>query len=103
MKTREREERKRFIIYSIILVVVFVAILVLCSHIETTYTREARVITIEENEITFLDENDNLWVWEKENNEQEYKENEIVVLKMNTKGTDTKVEDDEIVRVKRGV
>ena len=103
MKTREREEKKRFIIYSIILVAVFVTILTLCSHIETTYTREARVITIEGNEIIFLDENDNLWVWEKEDNEQEYKENEIVVLKMNTKGTDTKIEDDEIVRVKRGV
>lgn len=103
MKAREREERKKFIIYSIILVAVFVTILTLCSHIETTYTREARVITIEGNEIIFLDENDNLWVWEKEDNEQEYKENEIVVLKMNTKGTDTKIEDDEIVRVKRGV
>ncbi len=103
MKTREREERKRFIIYSIILVAVFVAILTLCYHIETTYTREARVITIEGKEITFLDENNNLWIWEKEDNEQEYKENEAVVLKMNTKGTDTKVEDDEIVRVKRGV
>jgi len=95
--------KKRFTIYSIILVAVFVALLALCSHIETTYKREAKVITIEGKKIIFLDENDNLWIWEKEEDEQEYKENEVVVLKMNTKGTDTKVEDDEIVRVKRGV
>lgn len=94
---------KRFYLQGLALIIGFIALMCVISVIDTRYTREARVDSIEGNVITFEDENGNFWEWEKEENEKEYKVKERVILKMDTKGTDRVIEDDVIRRVKRGV
>jgi len=94
---------KRFYLQGLALIISFIALMYVINVIDTRYTREARVDSIEGNVITFEDENGNFWEWEKEENEKEYKVKERVVLKMDTKGTDRVIEDDVIRRVKRGV
>lgn len=94
---------KRFYLQGIILLVGFIALMCVIDKIDTRYTRQAKVNSIEQNVITFEDEDGNFWEWEKGEEEKEYKVKEKVSLIMNTKWTDTKIEDDEIVRVKRGV
>ena len=94
---------KRFYLQGIILLVGFIALMCVIDKIDTRYTRQAKVNSIEQNVITFEDENGNFWEWEKEEKEREYKVKEKVSLIMNTKGTDTEIRDDEIIRVKRGV
>ena len=94
---------KRFYLQGLALIISFIALMCVINVIDTRYTREARVDSIEGNVITFEDENGNFWEWEKEENEKEYKVKERVTLKMDTKGTDRVIEDDVIRRVKRGV
>lgn len=94
---------KRFYLQGLALIISFIALMCVVSVIDTRYTREARVDSIEGNVITFEDENGNFWEWEKEENEKEYKVKERVILKMDTKGTDRVIEDDVIRGVKRGV
>ena len=97
------KNRKRFIFESAILVLLFIALFVCVNKIETSYTRKAKVTYVENNTVLFEDENGNIWEWEKERGEREYREGENVILKMDTNNTDTNVFDDIIKRVKREV
>lgn len=94
---------KRFYLQGLVLIISFITLMCVINVIDTRYTREAKVNSIEGNIITFEDENGNFWEWEKEENEKEYKVKERVILKMDTKGTDRVIEDDVIRGVKRGV
>lgn len=90
---------KRFYFQSILIVVVLISLLVVCSKIESTYTREAKVCTVEEETVLFIDETGNIWEWEIEEKEN-YKENEKVKLVMFDNYT-ASIEDDEIKKVKK--
>ena len=94
--------KKTFYLESVIIVLCFISLFILINRIETRYTRNAKVNSIEKNVITFEDETGHFWEWEKEEDEKDYKIKEKVVLKMHTNNTDNKVEDDIIIRVKRG-
>lgn len=95
--------KKRFYLQGLLMVISFLLIFILCSQIESTYKRNAKVVSVDQEVVTFEDETGNFWEWERETNEREYKTNEKVKLIMFNNHTDNKVEDDEIKRVKRGV
>lgn len=95
------KNRKRFVFESAILILLFIALFICISKIETSYTREAKVTYVKNNTVLFEDENGNIWEWEREAKEREYKEGEKVILKMDTNNTETNVFDDIIKRVKR--
>ena len=91
--------KKRFFIQSIALIFGFIFLAIVIDKIDSTYTREAKVNSIEGNIITFEDTNGNFWEWEQEKEDFQIKEK--VTLIMDTRGTDTNIRDDEIVRIKR--
>lgn len=93
---------KKAIVEFIFVAIICTFILGLCSHIESTYTKECKVVSVEGNVITFEDEERNFWEWEKEEKEKEYFVNESVKLVMYDNYT-LDCEDDEIRKVKRGV
>lgn len=97
------KNRNRFIFESIVLILLFIVLFICINKIETSYTREAKVTYTKNNTVLFKDENGNIWEWEKEAKEKEYKEGEKVTLKMDTNNTDTNVFDDIVKRVKREV
>jgi hypothetical protein len=91
---------KRFWYEGLIIVIVFIVLLGFCSKIESTYTRKARVCTIEDKTVLFIDETGNIWEWELEEGE-EYRVNEKVKLVMFSNFTDDIIEDDEIKKIKK--
>ncbi len=94
--------KKRFYLTSVAVVMFFVVVLVVCSIIESRYTREGRVICVDGEVITIEDTTGNIWEWEREEQEKEYKVNENIKMKMFNNYTDNVIEDDEIMRIKRG-
>lgn len=70
------------------------------GHIETHYTRDAEVVSICGDVVTFECECGYLWDWEKESHES-YRKGDKVTLKMFTCGTDATITDDIIEEVKR--
>lgn len=91
---------KKFISGFVVCVALFYLVFGLCGYIESTYTKECKVIKIEDNSIFFEDENRMIWEWEKEKKEKEYSVNERVKLVMYDNYT-LNAEDDEIRKVKR--
>lgn len=85
-------------IVCILLLVIFVAIFVKMFPCE--YSRTAYVDEIKGNDIILIDRHGNLWIWEKEKNE-EFCLNEKVTLVFDNNGTDDFVEDDIILRIEK--
>lgn len=82
------------------LMVGFFLLIGFVGNIETHYTRDAKVVSIDGNVVTFECECGYLWDWEKENYES-YRKGDKVTLKMFTSGTDSVITDDTIEEVKR--
>lgn len=93
--------KRDYLVKGLILVLAFVLVLVFCSVIESTYRREVKVNAVENNVITFEDENGFLWDWEQEESEKAYTIGEKATLIMFNNHTDNNIYDDEIKRVKR--
>lgn len=91
--------KKRFFVQSVALIFSFIFLAIVIDKIDSTYCREAKVNSIEGNTVTFEDSNGNFWEWEQTREQFQIKEK--VTLIMNTKGTDLKIQDDEIVKIKR--
>lgn len=85
---------KEFII-GLLVVVILVGGLGVVGGIETHYTRDVTVISIEDTKVVTEDKSNNVWVFEGTG----YKEGQQLKLKMFTNGTDN-VFDDEIQDVK---
>lgn len=73
-----------------------VVILCLCSYISSNYTREAYVISNNNNVCEFKDNTGNTWTAE----DVSCKEGDKVRLYMCTNNTDTNIKDDTIKKVK---
>ena len=83
-----------------VLAIVFILFgYVFCGYIENHYTREARVSTIENNTITFIDKNNNKWTWEEADCEN-FIMGQPVKLVMSTNYTLDTIDDDIITKVK---
>lgn len=80
------------------LAILFVlACFVFCGYIENHYTRKATVYTVENNIITFIDEQGNYWKWEEE--EESFVTGESVKLRMFNNYTINEITDDVIIKV----
>lgn len=77
--------------------ILFTAALILCGQIETTYTRDAVVISVEQDEVTVEDATGNLWGF----NEEGYFVGERVLLTMDNNNTDNIITDDFIKDVEK--
>ena len=82
-------------IKKIIMVLTVIVIIGLMGTIETTYTRNAIVINVDNLEVTVEDKQGNLWVFIADG----YSINDDVTLIMNDNHT-TKITDDKIIKVK---
>ena len=78
-----------------IMVLTVIVIIGLIGTIETTYTRNAVVVNVDDLEITAEDKQGNLWVFVADG----YSINDDVTLIMNDNHT-TKITDDKIIKVK---
>lgn len=90
---RRTVRRTRAIIYTMIVLIMLLTV----SHIESHYKRVARVDSISNNVVTFVDTLD--YTWEAEDVENVV-EGQIVTLKMYTRHTNGNVLDDIIVGIK---
>lgn len=91
--------KKRFFVQSVALIFSFIFLAIVIDKIDSTYRREAKVNSIEGNTVTFEDSSGNFWEWEQTREQFQIKEK--VTLIMNTKGTDSNIRDDEIIKIKR--
>lgn len=82
-------------IKKIIMVLTVIVIIGFMGTIETTYTRNAIVINVDNLEVTAEDKQGNLWVFIADG----YSINDDVTLIMNDNHT-TKITDDKIIKVK---
>ena len=82
-------------IKKIIMVLTVIIIIGLMGTIETTYTRDAKVVNVDNLEVTAEDKQGNLWVFIAD----DYSINDDVTLIMNDNHT-TKITDDKIIKVK---
>ena len=82
-------------IKKIIMVLTVIVIIGLMGTIETTYTRNAVVVNVDNLEVTVEDKQGNLWVFIADG----YSINDDVTLIMNDNHT-TKITDDKIIKVK---
>ena len=87
----------RTIIKRIMMLITIILLLVLSSYIDTHYTRDARVDSIENNVVTFIDTCGYIWEATDVDN---IVEGQTVVLKMHTNHTDSIISDDVIVGIK---
>lgn len=70
------------------------------SYIEQNYSRDCVVYEINGDTITAEDNTGNLWDFEADGSQ--FKVGEAIILKMNTKCTDSYIYDDEITGWKKG-
>ena len=77
------------------MVLTVIIIIGLMRTIETTYTRDAKVVNVDNLEVTAEDKQGNLWVFIAD----DYSINDDVTLIMNDNHT-TKITDDKIIKVK---
>ncbi len=96
MKRRTAEMIKRVVI-SIIVTTMFVVLFLVCSWYETHYTREAKVIQIDNEIVSVIDKTNNVWQFYR--NKEDVKINDQVKLIMDTMNTDTIITDDTIIQV----
>ena len=82
-------------IKKIAMVLTVIVIIGLMGTIETTYTRNAVVVNVDNLEVTAEDKQGNLWVFI----DDDYSINDDVTLIMNDNHT-TKITDDKIIKVK---
>ena len=82
-------------IKKIIMVLTVIIIIGLMGIIEPTYTRDAKVVNVDNLEVTAEDKQGNLWVFIAD----DYSINDDVTLIMNDNHT-TKITDDKIIKVK---
>ena len=82
-------------IKKIIMVLTVIIIIGLMGTIETTYTRDAKVVNVDNLEVTAEDKQGNLWVFIAD----DCSVNDDVTLIMNDNHT-TKITDDKIIKVK---
>lgn len=87
----------RIITKRTMMLITIILLLVLSSYIDTHYTRDARVDSIEDNVVTFIDTCGYTWEATDVDN---IVEGQIVVLKMHTNHTDSIISDDIIVGIK---
>lgn len=84
------------VVKTIIGIFAFLGVFCWAGNLETHYTRQAVVTSIEEDEIVVLDNSDHVWTFEGDG----YKVGDKVILKMFTNYTDDNIYDDEIVSAK---
>ena len=82
-------------IKKITMILIVIVIIGLMGTIETTYTRNAIVVNVDNFEVTAEDKQGNLWVFIADG----YSINDDVTLIMNDNHT-TKITDDKIIKVK---
>lgn len=85
---------------TIAIIGIIFGIFVGASYIQSHYSRQAVVIEINKNVVTFKDTTNNLWDWIIEENEVFYLD-ENVVLHMNNNLTDNIIIDDIIENVEK--
>lgn len=77
--------------------ILFTAALILCGQIETTYTRDAVVISVEQDEVTVEDATGNIWEFYGD----DFFVGEEVILTMDNNNTDNNIFDDFIKDVEK--
>lgn len=82
-------------IKKVIIVLTVIIVIGLMGAIETTYTRNAVVVNVDNLEVTAEDKQGNLWVFIADG----YSINDNVTLVMNDNHT-TKITDDKIIKIK---
>ena len=85
------------VVISIIVTTMFVVLFLVCSWYETHYTREAKVIQIDNEIVSVIDKTNNVWQFYR--NKEDVKINDQVKLIMDTMNTDTIITDDTIIQV----
>ena len=95
MKRRAAKIKK--VVGSIVVTTMFIVLFLVCSWYETHYTREARVIAIDNEIVSVIDKTNNVWQFYR--NKEAIKINDQVKLIMDTMNTDTIITDDIIIQV----
>ena len=78
------------------MLIVVLTIAVLINYIEHHYTREVKVVDVNCQEVTVEDKQGNLWAFFGDG----YTEGQEITVVMYDNTTDSRITDDEIVRVK---
>lgn len=79
------------------IILFFIGCLMFCSYVETTYTREGKIINIDNNNIFIKDSQGNIWVF----NENELHVGDKVKLILDNHLTRSDITDDVIRKIKR--
>ena len=87
---------KQFLIRLIVSIVI-IAFLVLCFHMEATYTVKAKVHSVEGNKVTFEDTTGNLFSCYTEEDSPNIHKGEKFILKFDHKGTEADRTDDGLI------
>ena len=87
---------KKFFVKLIVSAAV-IAFLVLCFHMEATYTTKGTVYSVNRNEITFEDTTGNLFSCYTEENNPNVHKGEKFILKLDHKGTEADRTDDGLI------
>lgn len=94
-------KKTKNVLKGILIIVIVVVVLIIFNSFYHSYSVNAKVYLIEGEVITFEDMKGHCWKWTKEENEEEYKEREKVVILFYDNNTIEEPTDDIIVRVKR--
>lgn len=87
---------KNFII-KLIVSAAIIAFLILCFHMEATYTAKAKVYSVEGNKVTFEDVTGNLFSCTTEEDSPNLHKGEKFIIKLDHKGTEADRTDDGLI------